>query len=270
MKSNFKKLGKYIRQVKEKNIDLKVENLQGVSIFKEYMPSVANIIGTDMSKYRIVKKNQFAYNPMHVGRDEVLPISLFQKDEEVIVSPAYTVFEIINTNELNPKYLMMWFQRREFDRKAWFTTDNSIRGSFSWEDMCDMELPIPDIEIQKEIVKEYKTIINRIEINNQVIKKCEETAQAIYKQWFVDFDFPDENGNPYKSSGGEMKYDEEWDVDIPKDWEIKKFEKVAKITAGGDKPKIYSDVKTENCFVPIYSNGITDEGIYGYTYGFSE
>ena len=265
MKSNYKKLGNYIQQVKEKNKDLKVENLQGISIFKEYMSSVANIIGTDMSKYRIVKRNQFAYNPMHVGRDEVLPISLFQKDEEVIVSPAYTVFEIIDKTELYPEYLMMWFRRGEFDRRAWFTTDNSIRGSFSWEDMCEMQLPIPDIEVQKEIVKEYKTIINRIKINNQFIQKCEETAQAIYKQWFVDFEFPDVNEKPYKSSEGEMEYNEDLDQEIPKGWKVKKFDEVAKISAGGDRPKVYSTIKKDKCLIPIYSNGTTDEGLYGYT-----
>jgi type I restriction enzyme, S subunit len=232
MASNYKKLGKYIQQVKDRNKDLKVENLQGVSIFKEYMPSVANVIGTDMSKYRIVKKNQFAYNPMHVGRDEVLPISLFQKDKEVIVSPAYTVFEIINTNELNPEYLMMWFRRREFDRKAWFTTDNSIRGSFSWEDMCDMELPVPDIEIQKEIVDEYNAIINRIKNNNQLIQKCEETAQTIYKNWFVDFEFPNEKGKPYKSTGGKLEYDEELDLEIPIGWESINLNNIASFFSG--------------------------------------
>ena len=131
MKSNYKKIGDYVRQVSNRNIGLKTTNLKGININKEFMPSVANINGTDLSKYKIVKKDQFAFNPMHVGRDEVLPISLWRDDEEIIVSPAYTVLEITDTSILNPEYLMMWFERSEFDRNCWFTTDNSVRGGFN-------------------------------------------------------------------------------------------------------------------------------------------
>ncbi len=232
MKSNYKKLGDYIKQFKEKNKDLKVKKLQGVSINKEFMPSVANVIGTDLSNYKIVKKGQFAYNPMHVGRDEVLPISLLQEDESIIVSPAFVVFEILDTNELDPEYLMMWFRRKEFDRRTWFTTDDSIRGGFKWGDLCKMDLPVPDINTQKEIVKEYNKVINRIYLNNKLIQKSEETAQTIFKHWFVDFEFPNENGNPYQSYGGEMEYNEELDKEIPKGWDIKPISKVIPVKDG--------------------------------------
>lgn len=190
MKSNYKKLGEFIQQVKTKNSDntLNVDNLRGININKEFMPSVANVTGTDLSKYKVVEKNQFAYNPMHVGRDEVLPISMLENEDSVIVSPAYVIFEIIDTNELIPEYLMMWCRRSEFDRNAWFTTDNSVRGGFNWEDFCDLKLPIPSPEKQKEIVKEYHTIVDRINLNEELNQKLEDTAQSIYKEWFVTND----------------------------------------------------------------------------------
>lgn len=188
MRSNYKRLGDHIKEVKVKNGDMLATNLQGVNINKFFMQSVANIVGTDLSVYRVVKKNQFACNRMHVGRDYRLPIALSANDEDFIVSPAYDVFEILDTKELLPEYLMMWFTRKEFDRNAWFYTDADVRGGLPWKSFCDMELPIPSPEKQREIVKEYNTIVNRIKLNEQLCRKLEETAQAIYKQWFVDFD----------------------------------------------------------------------------------
>jgi len=220
MKSSYRRLGDYIREVKVRNTELKTEKLLGINIDKFFMPSVANVIGTDMSVYKIVKRNQFACNRMHVGRDYRLPVSMSKTDEEFMVSPAYDVFEIINTQILSPEYLMMWFSRREFDRNAWFYTDADVRGGLHWKAFCDMQLPIPSLTKQCEIVKEYNVIQNRIDLNQQLIKKLEETAQAIYKQWFVDFEFPDENGKPYKSNGGEMVFNYELEKEIPKGWEV--------------------------------------------------
>ena len=186
MKSNYKKIGDYIRLVDERNNGLKVKKLLGINIDKFFMPSVANVIGTDMAVYKIVKRNQFACNRMHVGRDFRLPISMSKNDKEFIVSPAYDVFEIKDTNVLNPAFLMLWFTRKEFDRNAWFYTDADVRGGLSWKSFCDMQLPIPHIDKQREIVKEYNVIQNRIALNQQMIEKLEETAQAIYKEWFVE------------------------------------------------------------------------------------
>ena len=219
MKSSYKRLGDYIQELKVRNADLKAEKLLGINIDKFFMPSVANVIGTDLSVYKIVRKNQFACNRMHVGRDYRLPISMSKSDEEFMVSPAYDVFEIKDTEVLNPEYLMMWFTRKEFDRNAWFYTDADVRGGLHWKALCDMQLPIPHITKQREIVKEYNVIQNRIILNQQLIQKLEETAQAIYKEWFVDFEFPYVNGQPYKRSGGEMIWSEELGKEIPKGWE---------------------------------------------------
>ncbi len=217
-RAHYKKLGQYIQPINIRNRDLRVSTLLGINIDKFFMPSVANVVGTDLSKYKVVKKNQFACNRMHVGRDYRIPIALSKKNNPFIVSPAYTVFEIIDTSILLPDYLMMWFSRKEFDRNAWYHTDADVRGGLPWELFCDLELPIPTIEKQQEIVKEYNTVINRIKLNEQLNQKLEETAQALYKHWFVDFEFPNKEGKPYKSNGGEMVYNEALDGEIPEEW----------------------------------------------------
>lgn len=230
MKSSYKKIGNYIEKVDARNKDLKVNDLRGLSMTKEFRKSTSNIVGTDMSKYKIVKKTQFACDFMSVIRVFKLPVVLHLEDEPIIVSPAYTVFEIVDEEALLPEYLMMWMRRSEFDRYAFFKCDSAIRGGFAWEELCDVELPVPPIEKQWEIVREYHTITDRIKLNEQLNQKLEVTAQAIYKQWFVDFEFPvskeyalgigrpELEGKPYKSNGGEMVYSNELDQEIPQDW----------------------------------------------------
>jgi type I restriction enzyme S subunit len=225
MKSNYKRLGKYIQQVKVKNSDGGTKSLLGINIDKYFMPSVANVVGTDLTRYKIVKKGQFSCNRMHVGRDKRLPVALSNQEDDFIVSPAYDVFEITDK-------LMMWFSRKEFDRNAWFYTDADVRGGLHWDAFCNMQLPVPEIEKQKAIVKEYNTIVNRIKLNEQLNQKLEETAQAIYKQWFVDFEFPDENGKAYKSNGGEMVWNEEFGKDIPVGWGNKKLRILIEVING--------------------------------------
>ncbi len=186
MKSNFKKIGDNIRLVDERNEGLKGKALLGLSISKQFIPSVANLIGTDMENYKIIRRNQFACSTMQVRRDKKMPVALLKEVDEAIISQAYPVFEITDTEELLPEYLMMWFSRQEFDREACFYAIGGVRGSLEWEDFCEMKLPIPKPDKQKEIVKEYNTIVNSIALNNQLIQKLDETAQAIYKQWFVE------------------------------------------------------------------------------------
>lgn len=185
-RADYKRLGNYIREVDVRNRDLEVTKLMGINIGKYFMPSVANVIGTDLSNYKIVGKGQFACNLMHVGRDEKIPIALLYTNERIIVSPAYWVFEVSNTPQLLPDYLMLWFRRNEFDRNAWFYTDSDVRGGMSKEALMDMTLPIPPIEQQQKIVSEYEAITRRIRLNEQIITKLEETAQTLYRKMFVD------------------------------------------------------------------------------------
>jgi type I restriction enzyme S subunit len=218
MKSIYKPIGKYIHRIDNRNRDLKVTRLLGLSMTKEFRETTSNIVGTDMSVYRVMSKYQFACDFMSPIRVNRLPVVLKLDDEPNLVSPAYPVFEIKDRNELDPEYLMMWFRRTEFDRYATFKCDAAIRGGYEWTELCETLIPVPSISKQREIVEEYKVIQKRITLNQQLIEKLEDTAQAIYKQWFVEFEFPDENGKPYKSNGGEMVWNEELQKDIPKGW----------------------------------------------------
>lgn len=183
----MKRLGDYIRPVDVRNRDLKVTRLLGVSISKEFMPSIANTIGTDMSNYKIVTPGQFVYIADTSRRGDKIAIALLsRKEASSLVSAIYTVFEVINENELDPEYLMMWFRRPEFDRYARFHSHGSAREVFDWDEMCEVRLPIPPIERQREAVAEYSAIGNRIATNKRLIATLEETARAIYRRTFVE------------------------------------------------------------------------------------
>jgi type I restriction enzyme S subunit len=230
MRSNYKRLGDYIREVNIRNRDFKTTQLYGINIDKFFMPSVANIVGTDMSNYKVVEDAQFACNRMHVGRDYRLPVALSKSASNFIVSPAYDVFEVKDTSILMPEYLMMWFSRKEYDRNAWFYTDADVRGGLNWKAFCDMTLPIPKPDKQKELVTEYESIVKRISHNSKFIKTLEDTAQSLYKQWFLDFEFPDQSNKPYKSNGGEMEYNDELKTDIPLGWKAGRLSDLAALS----------------------------------------
>ena len=181
----YKRLGDYIREVNVRNRDEKVTKLVGLTIDKAFIPSVANVIGTDLSTYKVICHEQFACSLMQVSRDGKIPVAMFEEDE-AIMSPAYPMFEVVDKTELLPKYLMMWFSRSEFDREASYYAVGGVRGSLTWEDFCNMTLPIPNIERQREIVEEYETLSRRIRLNEQMIQQLEATAQTLYRKMFVD------------------------------------------------------------------------------------
>lgn len=232
MRSNYNKLGQYIQPINVRNTNLEVDLLLGVSIQKAFMPSIANTVGTDMSKYKIVRHLQFAYGPVTSRNGDKISVALLEDEEAAIISQAYTVFEIIDHEELDPEYLMMWFRRPEFDRYARFKSHGSAREIFDWEEMCETELPVPHIDKQRAIVAEYNTVVNRIKLNEQLNQKLEKTVQALYRHWFVDFEFPNAEGKPYKSSGGNMVYNAELDQEIPEGWECSQIENLARLEYG--------------------------------------
>lgn len=186
MKSNYDVLGNHIRLIDTRNTDLVTEQVLGINIDKFFMPSVANVIGTDLSKYKLITKGKFACNPMHVGRDERLPVALYTEDTPAIVSPAYFMFEIVDSSVLHEEYLMMWFRRPEFDRLCWLRTDGSVRGGITWDDICRMEIPVPPMDEQMEIVNSYKAVTERIALKKQINDNLEAMAQALYQELFVD------------------------------------------------------------------------------------
>lgn len=182
---NYKRLGDYIREVNVRNRELEVTKLVGLTIDKAFIPSVANVIGTDLSNYKVIRKEQFACSLMQVSRDGKMPVAMYEEDE-AIMSPAYPMFEVVDKEILLPQYLMMWFSRSEFDREASYYAVGGVRGSLTWEDFCNMQLPIPSITRQLEIVTEYETLTRRIRINEQMIQNLESTAQTLYRKMFVD------------------------------------------------------------------------------------
>lgn len=270
MRSNYKQLGEYIESFdfrnKNRSEQLGLDAIKGISsVYKSFIKTKANLVGVSPGNYKVVKPNQFGFNPNTARMGDKIPIALNSSKNDVLVSSIYPTFRIIDENELLPEYLMMWFRRSEFDRYARFKSHGSAREIFDFEEMRGVELPVPSIEKQRAIVKEYNTIVNRIKLNEQLNQKLEETAQALYKHWFVDFEFPNENGQPYKSSGGEMVYNEELDQEIPERWSVKECSELSIVKAGGDKPSSFSLTQSNDFSIPIYSNSTIDQGLFGYT-----
>ena len=212
MKEGYRLLGDFIRQVDLRNTDGKEENLLGVSVQKMFIPSIANTVGTDFTKYKVVKRGQFTYIPDTSRRGDKIGIALLTDYGEGLVSNIYTVFEVKDENELLPEYLMLWFSRPEFDRYARFKSHGSVREIMDWDEMCKVELPVPSIEKQRSIVKAYSTITDRIELKRKINDNLDSTMQAIYKNYFVDF-------TPFKSEPTcATKLGE-----IPASWSVCKF-----------------------------------------------
>lgn len=185
MKEGYRLLGDFIQPVDERNRDLKVDYLLGVSISKQFIPSIANIVGTDLSSYKIVRTGQFAYGPVTSRNGEKISIALL-RDKDCIISSSYTVFEVVNKNALDPEYLMLWFSRPEFDRYARYMSHGSVREIFDWDELCKVELPVPSIDKQRSIVKAYQTITERIELKRRINDNLVATVTAIYRRMFIE------------------------------------------------------------------------------------
>lgn len=229
----MKRLGDYIRQVDVRNRDLAVDNLLGLSISKQFIPSIANTIGTDMANYKVVQPRQFGYVPVTSRNGDKITVALYDGDKPCIISQAYIVFEVTDTDKLLPEYLMMWFRRPEFDRYARFKSHGSAREVFEWDEMGDVMLPVPSIEEQRKIVAEYQAVERRIENNRRLIASLESTAQTIYRKMFVDNIDPE---------------------DLPQGWRMGKMKDVATF-AYGKMPK-----DKDNGVIPVFSG----YGVVGY------
>ena len=185
MRTDYKTLGNYIQLVDTRNRDLAVTNLLGVSIEKKFIPSIANIVGTDLSSYKVVRTGQFAYGPVTSRNGEKISIA-YLDGEDCIISSSYNVFEVTNKEALDPEYLMLWFSRPEFDRYARYKSHGSVREIFDWNELCMVELPVPSIDEQRNIVKAYKTITDRIALKKQINDNLVESLSAVYKELFSD------------------------------------------------------------------------------------
>ena len=239
MKEGYRLLGDFIQPVDERNRDLKVDYLLGVSISKQFIPSIANIVGTDLSSYKIVRTGQFAYGPVTSRNGEKISIALL-RDKDCIISSSYTVFEVVNKNALDPEYLMLWFSRPEFERYARYMSHGSVREIFDWDELCKVELPVPSIDKQRSIVKAYQTITERIELKRRINDNLAAALSSMYKEFFTV-------GTP---------------ENLPAHWKIAPFSDIADVIMGqspeGD------DCNNAGCGDPLL-NGPTEFGFYSPT-----
>lgn len=233
-KENYRRLGDYIREVDVRNRDLEVKLSQGISNEKYFQQPKQVAINPYNDK--IVRKGQFAFNRATTRNGNKISIA-YREEEDCTVSASYCVFDVKNEDILSPKYLMMWFRRPEFDRYAIYHSHGSAHEYFTFENMCDVELPIPSIEQQRKIVAEYETISRRIRLNKQIITRLEETAQTLYRKMFVD------------------EIDKE---NLPEGWRMGTLEEIADFKNG-------KAIKTNNGIIPIYGGN----GIVGYTESFN-
>lgn len=241
MKSNHKSIGELVERIDERNRDGSITTLIGVSIDKKFIPSVANVVGTDLTNYKVIRKYDFAVSLMQVSRDEKIPVACQKEYDAAIMSPAYPIFRVKDTNIIMPEYLEMWFMRSEFDREASFVAVGGVRGSMPWEEFAKLKLPVPNIEIQKEIVSSYRAITDRITLKKRINDNLEATARAIYKSFFVDF--------------------EPFDFSQPESWQEVTIDDIAKEVVCGKTPPT-ADVENYGGNVPF----ITIPDMHGSVY----
>ena len=176
----YKTIEELVTRVDERNSDGTVSELIGVSIDKCFIKSVANTNGTDLSKYKIIRKNDFAVSLMQVSRDGKIPVARLEEYEEAIMSPAYPIFRVKDKNIILPDYLEMWFKRPEFDREAAFIAVGGVRGSMPWEEFAKMKLPVPSIEKQQKIVNAYKIVTDRIALKQRINDNLRASASIMF------------------------------------------------------------------------------------------
>lgn len=240
MKSNYRSIGELVERIDERNRDGSITTLIGVSIDKKFIPSVANVIGTDLTNYKVIRKYDFAVSLMQVSRDEKIPVACQKDYDAAIISPAYPIFRVKDERIILPEYLEMWFMRSEFDREASFIAVGGVRGSMPWEDFAKLTLPVPSIEEQKEIVSSYRTIINRIALKKRINDNLAATLQALYKEFFTA-----------KSNDN-----------LPEGWKIAPFSEVATVIMGQSPES--DDCNNDEVGDPLL-NGPTEFGFYSPT-----
>ena len=160
-------VGDLLKDVDCRNESGKITEVQGINISKQFMPSVADTNGVNLNNYKLVKKGQFAYSGMQTGRDECIRIALYQGDKPIIISPAYSVFEVKEKSVL-AEYIMVWFSRAQTDRRGWFMSDSSIRTNLDLERFYEIKIPVPEMKMQSAIVELYSAYTARRNISEQL------------------------------------------------------------------------------------------------------
>lgn len=227
----------------------------GVNINKEFMPSVANTEGTNLSNYKIVKKDQFVYNNMQVARDRTIRIVRYGEDFPSIISPAYKIFQVIDNTVLNAEFLMLYFLRPEFDRVCWFYTDSSIRGSLDWKKFCNLKVPVPPMDIQEKIVNIYNFINERIHLKTKINQNLDRLLEIIFDNWFIQYN--SFKNNKFKNTNLRK---------ISYNWNITEFGNIINKISSGKRPIIKVNNETNEFNIPIYGassiTGYTNDWLY--------
>lgn len=177
-KIHVEPLRPYIVDVDERNSELKVKLAQGINTEKFFV-SPKQVANAERNA-KIVRRGQFAYNRATTRNGEKISIA-YRTGEDCVVSSAYGVFDIKDKHKLIPEYLMMWFRRSEFDRYARFMSKGSAHEFFEFDDMCDVEIPIPDHDIQQDIVNIYNAYIERKRINEQLKNRIKDLCPILIK-----------------------------------------------------------------------------------------
>ena len=178
--SPVRPVSELLKEIDVRNTDDAIEDVQGISILKQFMPSVADTNGINLSNYKVVKKGQFAYSGMQTGRDECIRIALYSGEEPIIISPAYSVFDIKDESVLK-EYIMMWFSRTESDRRGWFMSDASIRTNLDLERFYEIKIPVPDMKIQIALVELYSVYLTRRNISEKLKTQIKDICPILIK-----------------------------------------------------------------------------------------
>ncbi len=188
MKSSYKPISELVERIDIRNSDGNAAILMGLSIDKCFIRSVANTVGTDLTKYKVICKNQFAVSLMQVSRDSKIPVACFRECDRAIMSPAYSIFQVADESVVLPDYLDMWFKRPGFDREAAFIAVGGVRGSMPWDEFARIKVCVPSLERQKEIVDAYKAVNERIYIKQRINDNLEATLNTVFVKMYEETD----------------------------------------------------------------------------------
>lgn len=173
-------VGNLLKDVDCRNETGEITEVNGINITKQFMPSVADTTGVNLNNYKLVKKGQFAYSGMQTGRDECIRIALYQGDNPIIISPAYSVFEVKEKSVL-AEYIMVWFSRAQTDRRGWFMSDSSIRTNLDLERFYEIKIPVPEMKMQSAIVELYSAYTAHRDISEQLKAQIKDICPILIK-----------------------------------------------------------------------------------------
>lgn len=173
-------VGKLLEEIDVRNTDGTVTNVQGINIEKQFMPSVADTASVNLRNYKVVRNGQFAYSSMQTGRDECIRIALYDKDDSILISPAYSVLQVKDSAAV-AEYIMLWFTRPETDRYGWFASDSSVRANLDLDRFYEIQIPLPDTAKQQAIANIYIAYMLRREINEQLKAQIKDICPILIK-----------------------------------------------------------------------------------------